>query len=541
MNIRNYSGRNATLLLAISVVALGSAADRVQTANGAVEGTTGRNPAARTFRGIPFATPPTGELRWKPPQPVPNWKSVRKADQFGPRCMQASLFGDMIFRSNGMSEDCLYLNVWTPAKSADERLPVLVYIYGGGFQAGDSSEGRYDGEALAGRGIVFVSMNYRLGTFGFFSHPELTKESGHNASGNYGLLDQAEALRWIQNNIAAFGGDPKRVTIAGESAGSFSVSALMASPISKSMIAGAIGESGAILGPTLPARPVAVTEEAGAKFASSIGASSLAALRAMSAEAVLAAAPKAGTMRFSPNIDGYFFPDSPVGIYAAGKQSHIPLLAGWNSDEGTPQVLTAKEKPTQENFIKQLHKTFGADANAALKVYPAASAEEALQSAKDLSGDQFIAYSTWKWLELQDQTGGGKPVYRYLFTRARPPQPGAMVNGVPASQFGATHSSEIEYALGNLDFNKVYAWQPQDRKLSELMQNYWTNFVKRGDPNGPGLPQWPAGNGRNGYQVMRLDVDAHAAPQQNRERYLFLDAFYSKTRESSRLTPLARP
>ena len=503
------------------------AADRVKTANGVVEGITVKNPAVRTFRGIPFAAPPVGDLRWKAPQPAANWKGVRKADQFGQRCMQASMFSDMIFRGNGMGEDCLYLNVWTPAKSAKDRLPVLVYIYGGGFQAGDSSEGRYDGEALAGKGIVYVSMNYRLGIFGFFSHPELTKESPRHASGNYGLLDQAAALEWVEKNIAAFGGDPKKVTIGGESAGSFSVSALMASPVSKSLIAGAIGESGSILGRTLPARELAKTEEDGANFGKTVGAASLAALRAMTAQALLEAAPKAGPMRFTPNIDGYFFPEDPIRIYAAGRQSHVPLMAGWNADEGTPQVLMAKVKPTPENFTKQLRTAFGADADDALKAYPAGSADEALQSAKDLSGDQFIAYSTWKWIEMQDQTVG-KPVFRYFFTRARPPKPGTMVNGVPASQFGATHSSEIEYALGDLDFNKVYDWQPEDHKVSEMMQDYWVNFVKNGDPNGTGLPKWPPSNQADQYQVMRLDVDAHAAPDQHRERYLFLDRFFTK-------------
>jgi para-nitrobenzyl esterase len=502
------------------------AAERVKTASGVVEGTTEPS-GIRAFKGIPFAEPPVGDLRWKEPQPVKSWQGIRKAGAFGPRCMQPSMYPDMIFRSNGIGEDCLYLNVWTPAKQAEERLPVLVYIYGGGFQAGDSSEGRYDGESLARKGIVYVSMNYRLGVFGFFSHPELTKESRHHASGNYGLMDQAEAVRWVRKNIAAFGGDPNRITIGGESAGSFSVSALMASPLSRDGIAGAIGESGAFFGQTLRARPLAKAEEDGAKFAASSGASSLTALRAMPAAQLMQVASKAGAMRFAPNTDGYFFPESPASIYAAGKQSHIPLMAGWNADEATAQVLFAKEKPTPENFTKQLRATFGAEASEAMKVYPASTAEEALQSAKDLAGDQFIAFGTWKWLEIQNQTGG-KPVYRYFFTRARPPQPGAMVNGVAASQFGATHSSEIEYALGNLGFNKVYAWQPEDYKVSEQMQSYWTNFVKKGDPNGPGLPNWPASYQTNQYQVMRLDVESHAGPDERRARYQFLDRFFAK-------------
>jgi para-nitrobenzyl esterase len=522
---RNCTITAAALLAGVATTMMAFAADHVKTENGIVEGITVKNAAVRTFRGIPYGAPPAGDLRWRPPQPARKWDGVRKADQFAPRCMQAPIYADMLFRSNGVSEDCLYLNVWTPAKSPNDRLPVLVYIYGGGFQAGDSSEGRYDGESLAGRGIVFVSMNYRLGVFGFFSHPELSKESGHNASGNYGLMDQAAALLWVRRNIAAFGGDPDKITIGGESAGSFSVSALMASPMSRDLIAGAIGESGAMLGPTLPARALAKTEEDGKKFAENLGAPAIAPLRAMAAEKLLDAAPKAGPMRFVPNVDGYFLPESPLATYGAGKQSRIPLLAGWNSDEGTPQVLTAKEKPTAGNFRSQLEKVFGDQAEKALKVYPAASDAGALESAKALAGDQFIAYSTWKWIEMQKKTGE-KPVYRYYFTRARPPKPGTTMSGVPASMFGATHSSEIEYALGNLDFNDVYMWTAEDRMVSDLMQRYWVNFVKKGDPNSAGLPNWPPNGGKN--EVMRIDVNARAAPAGDQARYEFLDGFFSK-------------
>src|SRR5215813_2321867 len=274
------------ILLSLTLTAGALAQDLVKVANGALEGVSDKRSGVRSFKGVPFGEPPLGDFRWKPPQPVKNWQGVRKADKFGPRCMQRQVFGDMGFRSNGMSEDCLYLNVWTPAKSGNEKLPVLVYFFGGGFVAGDGSEGRYDGESMAKKGIVAITVNYRLGVFGFFSHPELTKESPHHASGNYGLLDQNAALRWVQQNIAAFGGDPMKVTIAGESAGSISVSAQMASPLSKDLIAGAIGESGSILG-ALSAVPLAEGEKAGVKFAASLGkgdAPSLAELRAMTAE-----------------------------------------------------------------------------------------------------------------------------------------------------------------------------------------------------------------------------------------------------------------
>src|SRR5215470_12342731 len=291
-----------TLIIAATVGAF--AQDRVKIANGLLEGVSDKSSGVRSFKGIPFAEPPIGDLRWKPPQPVKNWQDARKADKFGPRCMQRPIFGDMGFRSNGMSEDCLYLNVWTPAKSPRERLPVLVYFYGGGFVAGDGSEARYQGESMARKGIVALTVNYRLGVFGFFAHPELTKESPHHASGNYGLLDQAAALVWVQQNIAAFGGDPKRVTIAGESAGSTSVSAQMASPLSKDLIAGAIGESGSLLG----ARSTLSLEEAekdGVKFADLVGADSLTALRAKSAAEILEATAKPDVPWPSPTLDGY--------------------------------------------------------------------------------------------------------------------------------------------------------------------------------------------------------------------------------------------
>src|SRR5579864_4607018 len=255
------------------------AADRVKTANGILESTSAAKDGVRNFKGIPFAQPPVGDLRWREPQPVKNWSGARNADQFGPRCMQRTSPGaDYWFRSNGMSEDCLYLNVWTSAKSSDEKLPVLVYIFGGGFQNGDGSEPRYDGESMARQGMVAVSINYRTNVFGFFVHPELTKESPHHAAGNYGLLDQVAALQWVQKNIAAFGGDPKHVTIAGESAGSISVSALMASPVSKNLRAAAIGESGTATS-TLPPKPLAEREETGTKFAAAAVVNTLADLR----------------------------------------------------------------------------------------------------------------------------------------------------------------------------------------------------------------------------------------------------------------------
>ena len=335
------------------------AADRVKTANGILESTDAPKDGVRSFKGIPFGQPPVGDLRWREPQPVKNWTGVRSADQFGPRCMQRTGPGaDYWFRGNGMSEDCLYLNVWTPAKSGNEKLPVLVYIFGGGFQNGDGSEPRYDGESMARHGMVAISVNYRTNVFGFFVHPELTKESPHHASGNYGLLDQVAALQWVQKNIAAFGGDPKHVTVAGESAGSISVSALMASPLSKNLMAAAIGESGAAIA-SLPPQPLAEAEQNGVKFATAAGADSLASLRAMTAEQIQDASAKAQGVRFSTAMDGYFLSKSLTATFEAGEQAKVPLLEGSNTQEQGARSVLGSGEPTPETLAEAIRKFYG--------------------------------------------------------------------------------------------------------------------------------------------------------------------------------------
>ena len=514
----------------------------IKTQNGIVEGTIEKS-GVYSFKGIPFAAPPVGNLRWKEPQPVNNWQGIRQAKQFAANGIQYNIFGDMNFRSTGMSEDCLYLNVWAPP-GKNKGLPVLVYFYGGGFVAGDGSEPRYDGESMATKGIVAVTVNYRLGVFGFMAHPELTKESSHHASGNYGLLDQSAALQWVQKNIAAFGGDPKRVTIAGESAGSASVSAQMASPLSKNLIAGAIGESGSVLG-TLSAVPLSKGEQTGVDFATSIGVHSLAELRALSADSLLNASKKFGVFRFSITIDGYYLPKSPYAIYEAGEQAHVPLLAGWNSEEMNYHMVMGNEKPTKENFEKAVQKLYGDSSSEALKHYTPSTDEEAEQVATDLASDRFISYSSWKWTDVQSKTGG-KPVYRYLFSRPRPPMSAAIgnaspglaggviknadssVNKMPPPPKGAVHSAEIEYAMGNLATNKVYAWTEDDYKVSKIMEEYFANFIKTANPNGTGLPKWQAINGNASAPVMHIDVNTRVEPEQHRDRYLFLDRYVKK-------------
>jgi para-nitrobenzyl esterase len=529
-------------ILFVAGVAFG--ANQVKIANGMLESNAPPKNGVRTFKGIPFAQPPVGNLRWREPQPVKNWTGVRNADQFGPRCMQRS-GGDYWFRSSGMSEDCLYLNVWTPANSGRERLPVLVYIFGGGFQNGDGSEPRYDGESMAHKGIVAVSINYRLNVFGFFSHPELTKESPHHASGNYGLLDQVAALQWVQQNIGAFGGDPKRVTIAGESAGSIAVSALMASPLSKTMMAGAIGESGALIS-TLPPRPLAETERDGLRFAETAGVPTVAALRAISAEKILELLPNmagsgrgsAPILRFSPNLDGYFLPEMLTRIFEAGGQAKIPLLAGSNSEEQTARSILGQKEPTLENFAEAVRKLYGDNADQILKVYAPQTSEEVLQAATDLASARFIAHGTWKWTELQMKTGG-KPVYRYFYTRIRPPYEGMPGESSPdgrggrgamppQARRGAAHSAEIQYAMGNLNLDNRYNWELDDRKVSDTMQAYFLNFVKTGNPNGPRLPNWPRYDAKNNYMRMRIDAVSSAEPETDRSRYQALDAIFAR-------------
>jgi para-nitrobenzyl esterase len=511
-----------------------ASAGEVRTEAGVVEGAAGTVPHVQVYKGIPFAAPPVGKLRWREPQPVAPWKGVRKATEFGNHCMQVHVWDDIIFRDSQMSEDCLYLNVWTPAASADAKLPVMVWIHGGGFIAGSASEARQDGERLAGKGVVVVSMNYRLGIFGFLAHPELTKESPNHASGNYGLLDQAAALEWVKRNIAAFGGDPGNVTIFGESAGSFSVSAHMASPVSQGLFQKAIGESGAYFtagDQTLAPQSLKESETEGLGFAKSIGAPTLAALRGKPADEVLKSAAAARDVRFDPNLDGYFMPQPAYDVFAAGMQSHVPLLAGWNADEIRAAVTLAPVKPTPESFEKQARERFGDEAEAVLKAYPAKDSAEALESAASLGSDLFIGYATWKWVEMQTETGDA-PVFRYSFDRKIPVPEDNKVNGAPATSadIGARHAGEIEYVFGALDSLPAVPWEPIDRTLSEQMMTYWSNFARSGDPNGGGLPRWPEYDKAGGYQVLHFDDPTHAAADAHRDRYLALDAFTATLR-----------
>ncbi len=502
--------------------------------------------SARAFLGIPYAAPPLGLLRWKPPVPAAKWTGTRDATNFGSRCMQPTLYNDMIFHDPGPSEDCLTLNVWTPANAApDKKLPVMVWVYGGGNTTGGSSEGRQNGAHLATKNVIVVSFNYRLGIFGFFTHPELAAESPEHAAGNYGLLDAVAALRWVQTNIGAFGGDPANVTIFGESAGSYAVSSLMASPLGHGLFAHAIGESGGAFGASRPAYPpLAVRQEKDADFArTQLHADSLAALRALPTEQLLTAAGSGSA--FGPDTDGYFLPQSPAAIFAAGKQNDVPMMAGWNHDEGgggaaqttiTPTGSSEARSPVKapgglvnttiaqsdrQRLQDMATRDFGARASDFLQAFPAATDAEALTRLQQYATDKFIAYGTWAWLEAQTNMAQA-PAYRYRFDLVPPPDPAR------PTRFGVFHSDDIEYVFGNLDSRKGISWRPQDYAMSEQMMTYWTNFARTGNPNGGGLRKWPVYAPASGSQVMYLNQPAsHADKDDLRDQFLFLQSAWS--------------
>lgn len=497
----------------------------VKTSDGLLEGIKSLETGITHFWGVPYAQPPIGKLRWQAPQPIEKWEGIRKADHFGPTAMQAPIFSDMRFRTNSTSEDCLYLNIWTPNVSSKSPLPVLVYFHGGGFVAGAGSEWRYDGTSLAQKGIVVVTINYRLGIFGFFAHPALTKESPHQSSGNYGLLDQHAALVWVRQNISSFGGNPNHITIGGESAGSISVSAQMASPLSKDLIVGAIGESGAMIYPTLPAIPLAKAEQRGLKFAENIRATSLKELRALSSEQLLKEASKMSFDYFTTTIDGYFLPQSPEKIFEEGKQALVPLLVGWNSTEVAYNGLMGDKMPTPNNYKQVVKDLYKENYKKILNRYPGNTMPEVIASATNLTSDRFIVFSTWKWSELHRATPN-QQVYRYLFEHPRPEGWSNDAHSkLPPPIKGAAHSWEIEYALGNLSTNNVYPWTPDDYRVSATMEGYFAQFIKYGNPNGKGLPQWVGNNQYSPVQVMQSQLKPESSKR--RKQFEILDKLYS--------------
>jgi len=494
---------------------------RAQTAEGVVEGVVSADDQVRTFKGIPYAAPPVGPLRWKPPQPVTPWAGVLRTVDYGPRPMQGRIYGDMVFHDAGPSEDCLYLNLWRPEHAAG-KLPVMVWIFGGGFAAGSTSEPRQDGGNLCKKGVLVVSLNYRLGVFGFLALPELSRESTYSGSGDYGLMDQVAGLAWVKRNIAAFGGDPDNVTIFGESAGSFSVSALVSSPLARGLFHRAIGESGAFFADHGRLLTLAEAEASGQSFAAEVGKPTLAALRAASAEELIAAAVKHPVEKFWPDVDGHYLDRDCVAVTAASQQAHVDLLAGSNRDEQGFAKYFKGAAPTLANYVAIAQARFGARAAEFLQAYAATTDAEARRAAQDFQGDQFIAYGTWHWLEGHRATSG-RPTYRYEFDLPLP----LPADAKPGTEATASHSWEIEYVFRVLS-SKHLPWRPEDRALSEQMSSYWTNFAKAGDPNGPGLPFWPVYQSGAGNPVMHLSAASGAEPDRRRARDAFIASLPSQ-------------
>ncbi|MDE3198930.1 MAG: carboxylesterase family protein [Acidobacteriota bacterium] len=494
-----------TIRIAIAALAalplLAGIQEPIKTEGGLITGTPGWGWGVREYLGIPFAAPPVGELRWKAPQPVVPWQGVRAADRFSPACMQRQYSANSSSWNRGLivtGEDCLYLNVWTPAASASEKLPVMVWIYGGGGVNGSAAEPIYDGNETAKKGVVVVSMNYRVGVFGWMAHPELTKESAHRASGNYGSLDQLAAIKWVKNNIAAFGGDPGKVTIWGESGGSRSVNFLAASPLLKGLARAAIAESHTSFGRMTT---LAEAEANGMTFMKAAGKTSLAGLRALSSEEVLDAYGKSGVTMNAAIVDGWFLPDDIYTIYSHGRQNDLALLTGGTNDEGGNLVAIgapgtasgggrgrgAGTPDTLAKYTAWARSTFGAKADTLLKLYPASDDAGAAKAYHDVYRDiNYAGHRTWAKLQA---TTGKAPAYLYVFSQI-PPRPAGNGNNPPAGR-GATHFSEVIYVFNNLRM-KDYPWTATDRKVADTLSTYWTNFAKNMNPNGSGLVNWPA-------------------------------------------------
>ena len=521
---------------------------QVKTQNGVVEGF--QEDGVKKFLGVPFAQAPVGELRWKAPQPAQNWEGVREAKQFGDDPMQPNVFGDMNFRGPARSEDCLYLNIWTTAETTADGLPVLIYFNGGGLMAGSGSEPRYDGSSIAKEGVIGVTANYREGVFGFFAHPDLTAESAYGGSGNYGFLDQVAAIQWVKDNIRAFGGDPARITIVGESAGSFSVSLLMCSPLSKGNLAGAMLSSGAEVLP-YAASSLSDAEAAGARLLESVGIASLSDARALSGEELQKLLPPRGMANVV--LDGYFMVESADEVFEKGLQAQVPLLAGWNSLEGTPLQVLRGQAPTLKNYKEAMRPQFGSMTDEIFEAYGIVSDADVLsQKGLDLASDLFTGFPTWKVCDYHVKTSG-MPVYRYHYMHPRPQvsakmgdKVAALAGGVrektdaekkaaaqPAVAPGAVHSADIEYAMGTLDTNEFYDWQPEDYAISKLFLSYYANFCKSGNPNGEGLPQWSSITRENmdAAPYLWLDVESkEVSCAQKENAYRTLEKFYRSSR-----------
>lgn len=470
--------KNRIVFFALAVLfsySCGTKPGQVKVEGGVIQGVVADG--ITVYKGIPFAAPPVGDLRWKEPKPVIPWTGVLDATDYAACPMQA---GNNPY---GYSEDCLYLNIWTPAKSPKDRLPVMVWLYGGGFAGGCTADPVTDGTELAREGVILVTTAYRVGKIGFLSHPELSAENPNGVSGNYGLLDQIAALRWVRDNIAAFGGDPDKVTIFGESAGGISVSMLCASPLAAGLFRGAISESGGSFGPTRPVtfpgenmKTIRDAEQDGLRIAESLGATSLSDLRALPAEKFVERGLPAGGGW--PIVDGYVIPDDQFRLYEQGRFNNVDILVGYNSDEGASFSWNREAGP----HIAEVKSRFGPFADDLLKAYPV-EGETVTKTARNLMRDVAFGWHTWSWCRLQAEKGGSN-VYLYYFDQ-HPDYP------VDSPQFGSgsPHGQEVRFVFQHLDPDDIH---PTDEALMRVMGKYWTNFTKYGDPNGPGLPAWPA-------------------------------------------------
>ena len=463
----------------------------IQTANGKVEGYLKEN--LRIFKGIPFAAPPVGEFRWKAPQPVQSWSGIKKCTAFSASPIQnkpqpfSCWTEEFIAKPEPLDEDCLYLNVWTSSKNK-EKHPVLVWIYGGGLNSGSANCDIYDGEEMAKKGVVFVSINYRVGVMGFMAHPELSKESGYNSSGNYGFLDQMASLKWVQKNIAAFGGDPNNVTIAGQSAGAFSVNAMIASTLSKGLFHKAIPQSGGLLSNRF-SQNLAASEQQGLKFMEKVNCTSIAELRKKSADEIQKASNLPGFGRFGTTMDGYVLPTNIFEHFKNGKHNQVPIMTGWVTGDGS---LMGIPNTSLENYKKEVQVKYGTKTEEFLSIFPATTDEEA-KEAKLKQGLLGFAGMPSHLLAISTN----KPSYLYHFSHVPPDKPNF-------PNYGAFHTSEVPYALHTLHtWNRD--WQQLDKDLENTMAAYWVNFAKTGNPNGTGLPKWKTYDKQAGYIMVLGD------------------------------------
>lgn len=504
------------IVFVVAMAGLGSPAllAAIPTDSGLVEGV--QESGNEVFKGVPFAAPPIGPLRWRAPQEPVAWSGVRSADRFAPICMQHGSYPEDA-PSEPMSEDCLYLNIWVPPHATGDKLAVMVWTYGGGLMNGSASTPLYAGDKLASKGVIVVTANYRLGVLGFLAHPELSRESPQHVSGNYGLLDQLAALRWVHRNIAAFGGDPARVTVFGQSSGSISISELVASPLSKGLFQRAIGESGGLFEPVELGADFELVEaeRTGEAFAAKTGARTLQALRAMPAKELI-------KTRFNPHaiIDGYVLPRAPYDAYREGTQNDVDLLIGSNASEG--RLFLADQPITAANLTQQLDHDFSSLVVSLVGPGSAANDQQARALFVTFEGEMRFGWDMWEWARLQADAGKRR-VFLYRYTQVSPYRVGDKYFG-----WGASHGMEMPYVFDHLD-QQALPWRPQDRRLAAVMSTYWTNFAKSGDPNGPGLPTWPAFAASNG-QAMQLGGTIEPGPITDEADLRRIDRLYATAR-----------